>query len=321
VVRVDFGWRMPIWPVDQTPARVLVTQTENYLRQIGGAFQTVWIADHFEPANDWRGRDGDTLEGWSTLCHFAAAFPAFHYGHLVLANSWRMPSLLAKMAATTQLLTGGRLILGLGAGWMEREYRAYGYDFPSARTRIEQLDEALQVIRSLWTTSPASFEGRHYRLDNAVCNPRPDPPPPILIGGGGERFTLPVVARHADWWNFQGSTPEVYRHKLDVLAEHCAREGRDPGAITRTWENQCVAVAATRAEAQRIAEASPFFSNYPGEGNSLVGEPGDLAEHLQRYVELGVTHFILRFADFPSPNGAMLFMERVAPLLRAEALQ
>jgi alkanesulfonate monooxygenase SsuD/methylene tetrahydromethanopterin reductase-like flavin-dependent oxidoreductase (luciferase family) len=317
VVRVDFGWRMPIWPVDETPGGVLVKQIEDHLRQVDGAFQTVWISDHFEPANDWRGRDGDTLEGWSALCHFAAAFPAFHYGHLVLANSWRMPSLLAKMAATTQLLTGGRLILGLGAGWMEREYRAYGYEFPSARTRIEQLDEALQVIRSLWTASPASFEGRHYRLDNAFCNPRPDPPPPILIGGGGERFTLRVVARHADWWNFQGSTPAAYRHKLDVLGEHCAREGRDLGAIIRTWENQCVAVAATRAEAQRIAEASPFFRHYPGEGNSLVGEPGDLAERLQHYVELGVTHFILRFADFPSPSGATLFMERVAPLLRA----
>jgi alkanesulfonate monooxygenase SsuD/methylene tetrahydromethanopterin reductase-like flavin-dependent oxidoreductase (luciferase family) len=312
---VRFGWRLPMWPADDTPGIVLVHQIENHLRRIEGAFQSVWLSDHFVPGNDWRGPEPDTLEAWSALCHFAAAFPAYTYGHIVLANSYRMPSLLAKMAATTQLLTRGRLILAIGAGWMESEYRAYGYEYPPPRVRIGQLDEAVQIIRKMWTESPASFEGKYYRIERAYCHPMPDPRPPILIGGAGEQLTLRVVAKWADWWNMPGGRPDDYRRKLDVLAEHCARVGRDPSTIVKTWETSVVAAAPTRAEAQRLAEASAFYAP-AGPGASVVGEPGDVAEHLRRYVDLGVEHVILRFADFPSLRGILYFAEKVIPLLR-----
>lgn len=304
-----------MWPAFDYPGARLIEEIEAHLRQLVPTFGTVWLSDHFVPGNNWRDPRADTLEAWSTIAHFAGAFPAYRYGHVVLANSYRRPSLLAKMAATTQLLTRGRLILGIGAGWKDDEYRAYGYDFPSARERIAQLDEGLQVIRRLWTESPANFEGRYYRLENAWANPLPNPPPPIMVGGAGEKLTLRVVAKHADWWNMPGGTPDIYRHKLNVLNEHCRAIGRDPATIKLTWETGCVAIAATRTAARALAEASPFYHAEEPDA-SIVGEPGDVAEHLRRYATLGVSHAILRFADFPRMDGVALFVEKVAPLLR-----
>jgi alkanesulfonate monooxygenase SsuD/methylene tetrahydromethanopterin reductase-like flavin-dependent oxidoreductase (luciferase family) len=311
---IDLGWRVPMWPAEDYPAARLVEEIEAHLARLAGTFQSAWLSDHFVPGNDWRDPRTDTLEAWSTICHLAAAFPSYRYGHVVLASSYRQPALLAKMAATTQLLTRGRLILGIGAGWKEDEYRAYGYEFPPAKVRIGQLSEAIQIIRAMWTRAPASFAGRYFRIADAWNNPLPDPPPPIMVGGGGERLTLRVVAEHADWWNLPGGTPESYQHKLDVLAEHCRAVDRDPATIELSWETGCVAIAPTRAEAERIARASPFH-RAGGAGSSVVGEPEEVADHLRRYVELGVRHFVLRFGDFPRLAGAELFAERVAPLL------
>ena len=167
-------------------------------------FTTVWIPDHFQ--------FGDSLrpEAWTVLTYLAALFPRFRFGHLVLGQSFRNPALLAKMAATLQDLTGGRYILGIGAGWHEEEYRAYGYDYPSGGTRVEELAEAIEVIRAMWTESPATFHGKHYRIDGAYCVPRPDPPPPIMVGTNGPK-ALRVTARLADWWNWDGSWELVYR--------------------------------------------------------------------------------------------------------------
>lgn len=313
---VEFGWRLPMWPADDTPGAILIQQIENHLRRMDDAIDTIWLSDHFVPGNGWRGPEPDILEAWSAMAHWAAAFPRYRYGHIVLANSYRMPALLAKMAATTQLLTGGRLILAMGAGWKEDEYRAYGYDYPSAKDRIGQLDEAIQIIRAMWTSSPASFDGRYYRIEKAYCNPMPDPLPPILVGGGGEQLTLRVVAKRADWWNFAGTGPELYQRKLDVLAGHCAKVGRDPATIVKTWETSIVSVAPTRAEAQRIAEASAFWRHAGGQDATIVGEPGDAIEQIQRFVDVGVRHFILRFADFPSLRGISYFAEKVAPAFR-----
>ena len=155
------------------------------------AFTTVWRSDHFQVG------DADIWEGWTELVYLAALFPDLRFGHLVLGQSYRNPALLAKMAATLQDLTGGRYILGLGAGWLEEEYAAYGYDYPSGGTRVAQLAEAIQVVRAMWAESPATFHGEHYRIERAVCLPKPEPPPPIMIGTNGPK-ALRVVARHAD---------------------------------------------------------------------------------------------------------------------------
>ncbi len=312
---LEFGWRMATFSTDGTPGGLLMEQVEDHLRRLDGQIGTVWVQDHLMPEMPWTPPAWDCLEAWSALCHWAAAFPSYRFGNIVLASSYRSPALLAKMAATTQLLTRGRLILGLGAGWHEGEYRAYGYDYPTPRERIAQLAEAVQVIRAMWTASPATFQGRYYRVEQAYCNPLPNPVPPIMIGGAGEQLTLRVVARHADWYNAPGLPIEVVRRKLDVLREHCAEVGRDYDSIFKTGSVGVVAIAPTRADAERMAEASPFY-NPETPTAALIGEPGEVAEQLRAFAELGIGHLVLRFADFPRPDGAMRFVEQVMPLLR-----
>jgi alkanesulfonate monooxygenase SsuD/methylene tetrahydromethanopterin reductase-like flavin-dependent oxidoreductase (luciferase family) len=159
-----------------------LTYYERLLAAGEGALSALWVSDHLQ--ND----DADVLEGWTTLTYLGARAPSYRVGHLVLSQSYRNPALLAKMAATLQTLTGGRFVLGLGAGWQEDEYRAYDFPFPSARVRIEQLGETIDLMRAMWTDSPATYAGAHYRVTDAYCEPRPEPIPPILIGGQGPRL-------------------------------------------------------------------------------------------------------------------------------------
>jgi alkanesulfonate monooxygenase SsuD/methylene tetrahydromethanopterin reductase-like flavin-dependent oxidoreductase (luciferase family) len=187
---------------------------------------------------------------------------------------------------------------------------AYGYEFPKGSVRIAQLDETVQIIRKLWTQSPASFEGRYYHLKDAYCSPKPEPLPPIMVGGGGEKLTLGVVAKQADWWNFHHSSPEAYAHKLDVLRAHCERVGRDYNDIVKTYGVEALSIAETEAEAQRIAEANPYYDKYP-----IIGTPNQVVEQLRPYIELGVEHIIIRFVDFPDTAGIELFSQAVIPQL------
>ncbi len=209
-----------------------------------------------------------------------------------------------------QLLTGGRFICGIGAGWMEEEYYGYNYEFPKPAVRIAQLEEAIQILRKLWTETPASFTGKYYRIDNAYLSPKPNPVPPLLIGGGGEQLTLRVVAKYADLWNLPGGSLENYRQKLGVLRSHCDAIGRNYDEIVKTWSAEAVAVAPSEAEAQRIAASSPY-NNYP-----IIGTPAQVAEQLRAFLDLGVTYLIVRLLDFPNTAGIQLFMDEVMPLLQ-----
>jgi len=315
MARLDFGWRMATFSTDGSPGAQLRDQVAEHLRRLDGHLDTVWVQDHLMPETPWTQPQWDSFECWSTLAHWAGVFPSYQFGTIVLANSFRSPALLAKMAATTQALTGGRLILGLGAGWHETEYRSYGFPYPSPATRIRQLEEAVQVIRAMWTETPASFSGKHYQIENAYCEPKPDPLPPIMIGASGEQLALRVVARQADWYNTPSGTVEMVRRKLDVLRRSCDELGRDYDAMVKTGSLSAIAIAPTRAEAQRMAEASPFYKpDQPGA--SIVGEPSDAVEQLRTFAELGVSHINIRFADFPRLDGAMRFVEQVIPLLR-----
>jgi alkanesulfonate monooxygenase SsuD/methylene tetrahydromethanopterin reductase-like flavin-dependent oxidoreductase (luciferase family) len=231
-----------------------------------------------------------------------------------MGNSFRHPPLLAKSAATLQTLTGGKLILGIGAGWYEDEYRMYGYPFPSGRVRLEQLDEAVQIMRRMWTTSPASFEGRHYTIDSAICNPLPAPPIPLLIGASGEQVALRIVARHADWWDYSGAAPREFARKAAVLAEHCEAVGRDLTSILYTWQCQTVSIADSATEALRLAERTTLYRNSSKDG-VLIGTPEQIVERMAEYIAVGVRHFILRFADFPRPDMALRFIAELAPRL------
>jgi len=306
---VHFGWRVPDFPVDGTSGRAFVDQIVETLDALRGSFASAWVADHFVPWASFQDPMTDTYECWTTLCYLAGLFKEFTFGSIVLSQSYRNPALVAKMGATLHALTGGRFVLGIGAGWKQDEYLAYGYEFPAPAERIHQLDEAAQIIRLMWRERRATFHGRYYHIDGAICEPKPTPPPPLMIGGGGRRLTLRVTAKYADWWNFPGGALEHYRELLDTLRDHCEAVGRDYDSIVKTWSNECVAVAPSREAALRMAQASPFYDA----ATSLVGAPDEVAAQLQRFVELGVRHVILRFADFPRLDGARLFMREVLP--------
>lgn len=308
---LKFGWHLHSFPVDGSSGSAFVDQIHRTLQRIHSHFDSVWVDDHLMPWAEWQPNDTPYLECLTTIAYFAAAYPTLNFGASVLCQSYRNPGLLAKMAANLQLVTGGRFIFGIGAGWMEEEYRAYNYDFPPAGVRLDQLEEAIQIVRRMWTESPASFDGAYYRIDNAYAEPRPDPIPPLLIGGGGEQRTLRLVAKYADWWNIPGGTAANYAHKLDVLRGHCAAVGRNYDDIVKTWSAEAVAVAPTEAEAQRIAESSPY------QRDPIVGTPDQVAEQLQAFVDLGVEHLIVRLVDFPNTAGIELFAQEVMPRLRA----
>ena len=306
---LKFGWHMHSFPVDGSSGPTFLDQIHHTLDRIHPYFDSVWVDDHMMPWAEWQSNDTPYLECTTTIAYFAAAYPSLKFGASVLCQSYRNPGLLARTAANLQYVTGGRFLFGIGAGWMEEEYLAYNFDYPKPSVRIAQLEEAVQIVKVLWTESPASFEGTYYRIKDAYCEPRPDPVPPLLIGGGGEKLTLRVVAKHADWWNIPGGTHDNYAHKLDVLRRHCAAVGRDYDEIVKTWSAEAVAVAGTEAEAERIAAASP----YSFAADVLVG--AGMAEQLQAFVDLGVEHLIVRLLDFPKTQGIEMFAQEVMPRL------
>jgi alkanesulfonate monooxygenase SsuD/methylene tetrahydromethanopterin reductase-like flavin-dependent oxidoreductase (luciferase family) len=283
----------------------LVETTFPYLDRTAGPFDSLWFPDHVQFGGH------KVAEGWTLLVYALARYPDKRCGHEVLCNSFRNPAHLAKMVATAQAVSGGRMILGIGAGWNQEEYVAYGWPFPSARTRIEQLAEAIELVRAMWAEAPASYEGHHYRLERAYCEPRPDPVPPIMIGGSGERHLLRVVARHADWWNYLFTGREDYARKQAALEGHCREVGRDYGTITQVVRAG-ILIAETEAELERL-QREPWVR--PMEPDRLVGTPAQVTERLRQAIAQGAHRLTLHFADAPRPDGTQLFAEAVLPHL------
>ena len=211
------------------------------------------VTDHFMPAT--RTREGTVLESWSTLSALAALVPRIRVGTIVLGNTYRNPALVAKMAAQVDIISGGRLLLGLGAGWQENEHEAYGIPFYTMRERLERLDEACQLILSLWTQQRSNFEGRYYQLSDAPLDPKPlqKPRPELMVGGGGERVTLRIVAKHADHWNVWAG-PKLMARKTAILEDHCSKVGRDSKTIARSV-NMALLITSKTEEIDRLAEA------------------------------------------------------------------
>jgi alkanesulfonate monooxygenase SsuD/methylene tetrahydromethanopterin reductase-like flavin-dependent oxidoreductase (luciferase family) len=224
-----------------------------------------------------------------------------------MANSFRHPPLLAKMAASLQAFSHGRFILGYGAGWHEPEYRAYGYSFPPTRERIAEMVEGVQLMRAMWTNSPATFEGAYYQVRDAYCEPRPEPLPPVMLGGDGERYLLRAVAEHADWWNSVIRPLPVLRHKLEVLETHCRDVGRDYASIRKTI-TRTVYLSRSRSEAESRAAGKLESPNPP-----FAGEPAALVDHLHELVDLGFDLFQMVFAGFPETTDMRLFVDEVMP--------
>jgi F420-dependent oxidoreductase-like protein len=194
-------------------------------------FESGWTFDHFYPI--FSDSTGPCMDGWVTLTALAQATRRLRVGVMVTGIVYRHPAILANMAATLDIISNGRLELGIGAGWNEEECGAYGIELGSLKERFDRFDEACEVIVGLLSQTTTDFAGRYFTLTDARCEPKPvqRPHPPIVIGGGGEKRTLRAVARHAQHWNFGGGPVEQFRHKLDVLHQHCADIGRDPGEI------------------------------------------------------------------------------------------
>jgi F420-dependent oxidoreductase-like protein len=248
-------------------------------------YDTAWGFDHFLPI--FSDPTGPCLEGWTALAALAMVTRRVRLGLMVTGNTYRHPAVLAKMAATVDIISGGRLILGLGAGWFELEHQEYGVPFHTVIGRLRRLDEALQMIKLLWTQERADFNGKHFRLENASFNPKPvqKPHPPILIGASGEKVALGIVAQHAQMWNSFG-TPEVFRAKIARLEEHCRRIGRDPATIEKS-----------------VLVSGTFALN-------------DARRQVDAYAAAGVTHIV--FSIGPADRAWMRgFAEKIVPSYRA----
>ncbi len=300
----DFGIHgLPGEPGTKDP----VARYREVLETLPDAFTTVWISDHMQFGNE------ATQEAWTLLTYLAATFPRYRYGHLVLGQSYRNPALLAKMAATLQQLTGGRYVVGLGAGWHEEEYRAYGYEYPRAGVRVAQLGEAIEILRAMWTASPATFAGEHYAIDNAYCEPRPDPSIPILVGTSGPK-ALAIAARLADMWCWDGPFDATYREPLEILRAHCQAIGRPFEEITLTSE-----LTVELPDDPSSFEAS-YRHGFYGDAidfRILGPRPEDVIREIERLVDVGVSHFQM---NFDTPTTLRRFVDEVLSRVRTEPI-
>lgn len=246
-------------------------------------FDAVYLADHFMPQTE--PPTEPRLEAWTTLGALAARTDRVRLGVLVSGNTYRHPAVLAKMAATTDRISNGRVVLGLGAGWQRNEHIAYGISLPEVPELLGRLDEACQVVRMLFENERSNFEGRWYHLEEAPCEPKPvQDRLPLLLGVAGEQIAMGIAARHADIWNYWG-TPEEIAHKLEVLDRHCEAASRDPASLERSTQ-ALVRISDDREEFERLRNAA---SRQP----SIVGSAAEVTDALGRYNELGIAEFIL----------------------------
>jgi F420-dependent oxidoreductase-like protein len=283
-------------------------------------FPSVFRSDHF-----FIGAQQDSLEAYLSFAVAARETSTIRFGPLVTPVTFRSPVDVGRMAAQLHQLSNGRFTLGLGAGWNEAEHRAYGIPFPPIGERFDRLDEAIRLMRGLWGPGPASFEGRHYRLDGADCIPKPKGGHmPLIIGGGGEKRTLRLVARHADEWNAVNLAPEAYRHKVDVLERHCEAEGRDPGSIARSMmsfgivgPDQPAIDGATRKVMGMFAPGADMpldvFRQRSKERGMIVGGTDEVVERLGQMTELGLQEVQFQHFDFDSDDVPEYLAAEVAP--------
>ena len=305
---VKFGFTMPADQLDKSQRNTYVDDLNKALDLISGHFESAWIIDHLQFG------DSDLLEGFTTLSYMAALHPQLKFGHTVLCQSFRNPALLAKMGATLQFLSEGRFILGIGAGWHEEEYIAYGYHFPPAHERVEQLEESLQIIKVMWTEIRASFKGKHYQVTDAYCEPKPDPLPPMMVGAFRPKM-LNLAAKYADDWNVSSMGLIKYRRLAEDFERACAMVNRDPATVRRSWCGGC-ACAPTQIEAERFA-ADRYSANNPEDDFGFVGTPEQVIEQMQSLIELGITTFIIDCGGFPKLTTLEMIINKVLPALNA----
>jgi F420-dependent oxidoreductase-like protein len=277
------------------------------------------LTDHFMP--NTADRVGDNLECLGTLAALAGLVPRIRLGTIVLGNTYRHPAVLAKTLTTIDVVSGGRLIAGIGGAWQQNEHQAYGIPFYTVGERLARLDEACQVLKMLWTQDRSTFKGRFYQLDDAPANPKPvqQPHPELLIGGGGEKVTLKIAAKHADHWNTWGG-PRILRAKNAILDQHCAAVGRDPKKILRSAVMPLV-ISDDKADVEKVRQASMRrmgFDEARAQDTVLGGSVAQVQDTLGQLREAGVGQLFVPSMFFPKDPRPLLdrFMADVAPALR-----
>jgi F420-dependent oxidoreductase-like protein len=282
-------------------------------------YDTAWVYDHFhtvpQPTQE------ATYECWTLMAALAASTERVRLGQMCTCNSYRNPAYLAKVASSVDVISGGRLEFAIGGGWYEHEYLAYGYEYPGDGVRLAQLDEAVQIIKKMWTEDEATFTGKHYSVKGAINQPKSlqIPHPPLWIAGGGERKTLRLVARYADFANFAG-TLDTFVAKSRILDEHCAAIGRDPAEVGRTV-HMFVTVGSSEADLEQKVERTASqigrsVDKYLGSAQTIAGTAQQVIDTLGRFRDAGCVHLIGYFADAVWGDSLEVFAAEVVPALK-----
>lgn len=319
------GWRQDLTGIEPHEHWAVMNGLAQHA-DAGTAFDSIWVYDHFHAVPEPNGEA--THEAWSLISAFAASTSRVRLGQMCTCMAYRNPAYLAKVATTADVISGGRVEMGIGAGWYEHEWRAYGYGFPTAGERLAMLDEGVQIFRQMWTEGVATLDGTHYQVSGAQLSPLPLQAggPPLWIAGGGEKKTLRIAAQHAQYTNFDG-TPETFAAKSAILAEHCAAVGRDFAEITRS-ANYNVVIGATTADVEdKLAWIEEHYARTVPERAAgvaadlrrgpLVGTPEQVVAKLHELEALGMTYAITYFADAAYDRSSIeLFEREVVPALR-----
>lgn len=309
---MKFGLQHPNFTFDGEGTHVV----DNLKRLATGAenlgFDSFWVMDHFHQIHYVGEAHEPILEGWTTQAVVAGLTTKIRLGTLVTGIVYRHPSVLAKIGATLDVLSKGRLYMGIGAAWNEDESVAYGIPFPPVKERMQRLEEAVQIIRKLWTEPRASFDGRFYRIKDAYCNPKPiqKPCPQILIGGGGERFTLKIVAKYADACNLFGTVDSV-KSKLKILRDHCQAVGRDYDSIVKTRLGLVLIDKDKQRLHARVGEALKGVPEERWREFAAYGTPEEVHKQIEMFRDVGVSYFIVTFEPRRELEDLKLFGEEV----------
>jgi len=279
---MKFGLQHPSFSRDGGPGEIADSLSRLVVKAEEGGFDSFWVMDHFHQIRYVGAPDEPMLEGWTTLAALSGKTSRIKLGTLVTGNTYRHPSVLAKIGATLDVMSKGRLFMGIGAAWNEEEATAYGIPFPSTRERLQRLEEAVQVIKKMWTEDRADFDGKYYTLRDAYCNPKPvqKPHPPIMVGGSGERQTLRIVARYADACNLFGSVQTIDQ-KLRVLRQHCKRVGRNYDEIVKS-----TLCRIEIGSVQRDVETGSL-------ANWIHGAPDEVRREVEKFRDVGIDYLIV----------------------------